>query len=314
MTRLPEALARLNLRHQGQVAKNRDFTKVIWKQTCEVLKMCICILHIYIQSMYMYRYIYISIYIHISINLPPRRTLQKWNSDKTISLMMEFQQFPASENLWKSNKNFLTTNHPALKGFCTNDTAWSQVGMSSLYWVSAWCLFGLPQWCLKPEASWHEHLSFCLVTRVFQARTNCFYIIWSKLAVALLHGIWSCDARYCQTHFSCPNSALAIASLTNYSREMQQTGRAILAKNISPKFCRTQLPQQALFHCPNTIAVIHKIPPFGSILSKAPWIKTLVFILPKHSWYKWMFLNLIYPPKETNKVLSYIYHQSYKST
>ena len=54
-------------------------------------------------------------------NLPPRWTLQKWNSNKKNSLMMEFQQFPASENLWKSNKNFLTTNHPALKGFCTND-------------------------------------------------------------------------------------------------------------------------------------------------------------------------------------------------
>lgn len=139
----------------------------------------------------------------------PLEIEQQFPDDGTLMMMMEFQQFPASENLWKSNKNFLTTNHPALKGFCTNDTAWSQVGMSSLYWVSAWCLFGLPQWCLKPEASWHEHLSFCLVTRVVQARTNCFYIIWSKLAVALLHGIWSCDARYCQTHFSCPNSALA---------------------------------------------------------------------------------------------------------
>ena len=91
-------------------------------------------------------------------NLPTRRTLQKWNSNKTISLMMEFQQFPASEKLWKSNNNVLTTNHPALKGFCTNDTAWSQVGMSSLYWVSAWCLFGLPQWCLKPEASWQKNI------------------------------------------------------------------------------------------------------------------------------------------------------------
>ena len=96
---------------------------------------------------------------------------------------------------------------------------------------------------------------------------------WCKLAVA-----WHLILR-CQTDFSCPTAAWSTASLT----------------------------PQALLHCPNAIAVIHKIPPrlhFQQVTMGQNLGTT--FVLYLNIMDKWMFLNL-HPPNETNKPwLSYI--------
>ena len=83
VTRLPEALARLNLRHQGQVAKNRDFTKGyletnVWSfedVQCAYayyiyIRYSLCIyIYIYMYHIYIYIHIYIYVYIYPYISI-----------------------------------------------------------------------------------------------------------------------------------------------------------------------------------------------------------------------------------------------------
>ena len=72
----------------------------------------------------MYRYIYIYIHIYPYIH----QLTTKENAAKVELGQNNFSDdgIPTISSIRKprkSNNSFLTTNHPALKGFCTNDTA-----------------------------------------------------------------------------------------------------------------------------------------------------------------------------------------------